>query len=198
MNSIARSARPLIVTATMVAALVTACSPQPATGPAPGADVTAPPADGTPSQQPCVVGEWQLDVAMYRADSEAYVLGLPLPIEGFDMTGVGFITFTPDGLVTTDVDLTSSGTIVAGETRVPFSTPSRYAASGDWSLGGDGATIDLANWSSDVDHDVLADPSAPGVPAIDYTDIPSVTSQCSETELHLVVPGAPLSTTWYR
>jgi len=150
------------------------------------------------AESPCVVGEWQLDVSDYSVQAEAYVLGLGIPIENFAMTGSGAIQFAADGLVATDVDLTTTGTIVAGDTRVPLNQRSAYTASGDWSQADDDAALDLANWSNVPDPDVPVDPAAPPIPAIDYTDIPSVSVECSADTLVLQGPGAPLSALWHR
>ncbi len=151
-----------------------------------------------PTQQPCIVGTWNLDVPDYEAQSAEFVLGLEIPIEDFSMTGAGTIQFTPDGLVATDIGLTTTGTIVAGDARVPLNVPSGYTASGDWSVSDDGSSIDLANWSNVPDPAIPADAAAPPIPAIDYTDIPTVSATCTETTLVLQGPGAPLSAKWIR
>jgi hypothetical protein len=163
-------------------------------GDTPEPDPDAPPA----AEAPCIVGTWQLDVADYAAQSEAFVLGLGLPIEGFGMTGAGQITFTADGLVSTDIELTTTGTIVAGDTAVPLDQPSAYSGSGDWSAGSSEDTIDLANWSNVPDPDVPVSPDGPPVPAIDYTDIPTVTAACTANDLVLQGPEAPISALWHR
>lgn len=194
MNSVARSTTPLLLIGALAAAFLVGCSSQPTPEPT----ETPPVSGGSSTQDPCIVGVWTLDVEAYRAVSEEYLLGLPLPIEGFDMTGFGTLTFTADGLVTTDVDLTSTGTIVAGDTRVPFNTPGRYMASGDWALGSDGTTIDLANWSTDLGGADPLEPESPGAPPIDFTDIPHIASTCTEHELELSVTGAPFPTRWYK
>lgn len=155
--------------------------------------------DPAPSADaPCIVGTWQLDVADYAAQSEEFVLGLGLPIADFAMTGAGEITFTADGLVATDIDLTITGTIVAGDTQVPLNQRSAYSGSGDWATGTDPDTIDLSNWANVPDPSVPVDPAAPPVPAIDYTDIPTVTAPCTESDLVLQGPDAPLSALWHR
>jgi hypothetical protein len=156
------------------------------------------PDDGAAAEVPCIVGTWQLDVADYAAQSEAFVLGLGLPIIDFGMTGAGTITFTADGLVATDIDLTTTGTIVAGDTQVPLNQGSSYSGSGDWAAGTDADTIDLSNWANVPDPDVPVDPAAPPIPAIDYTDIPTVGASCSESDLVLQGPDAPLSALWHR
>ena len=170
------------------------------------AGCTAPggqPTDEEPAEQPggdetpCVVGTWQLDVADYANQSEAFVLGLGLPIVGFAMTGAGTITFTEDGLVATDIALTTTGTIVAGDTSVPLDQLSAYTGSGDWATGSTAGSIDLENWANVPDPDAPVDPDA-AVPAIDYTDIPTVSAACSANELVLQGPDAPLSARWTR
>jgi hypothetical protein len=184
-----RTTAPIALTAT--ALLLAGCT---APGGTPDPDPDAPPT----AEAPCIVGTWQLDVADYAAQSEAFVLGLGLPIEGFAMTGAGQITFTEDGLVATDIALTTTGTIVAGDTSVPLNQPSAYTGSGDWSLGAEDDTIDLANWANVPDPDVPVSPDAPPVPAIDYTDIPTVTASCTANDLVLQGPDAPLSALWHR
>lgn len=179
------------VTLAATALLLAGCT---ASGGTPESDPDVPPA----ADAPCIVGTWQLDVADYAAQSEAFVLGLGLPIEGFGMTGAGTIAFTADGLVATDINLTTTGTIVAGDTMVPLNQPSAYSGSGDWSAGATDDTIDLANWANVPDPDVPVSPDGPPVPAIDYTDIPTVTASCSANDLVLQGPDAPLSALWHR
>jgi hypothetical protein len=164
-----------------------------------GADSDLPEADAVPTaEHPCVVGTWTLDVADYAAQSEAYVLGLGLPIENFDLTGAGTITFTADGLVATDIDLRTTGDIVAADMRVPLDQRSVYTGSGDWATGSEAETIDLANWANLPDPGLPADPDAPPLPTIDYTDIPTVTALCTDEDLVLQGPDAPLSALWHR
>jgi len=186
-----RTTVPVAVAATALLLLAGCGAP----GGSPG---TEPDPDPAPEAEvPCVVGTWQLDVADYAAQSEAFVLGLGLPIVGFGMDGAGTITFTADGLVATEVDLTTTGTIVAGETSVPLNQRSVYTGSGDWATGSAADTIDLANWANVPDESFPADPEA-AVPAIDYTDIPTVAATCTATDLVLQAPGAPLSALWHR
>lgn len=164
---------------------------------APDSDVE--PGGGASSDPtPCVVGTWELDVPDYATQTEAYVLGLGIPITDYAMSGAGTIRFTSDGLVATEVDLTTTGTIVAGETAVPLNSRSAYSGSGDWDTGSTGDTVDLANWANLPSPEVPVDPSAPSIPTIDYTDIPSVSAQCSEDTLVLQGPDAPFSAVWHR
>lgn len=150
------------------------------------------------ASQPCVVGTWSLDVPDYEAQSAEYLQGLGIPIEDFAMTGAGTMQFTADGLVSGEIGLTSSGTIVVDDIRVPLNVPSSYTGSGDWSPGDDDSTINFANWANVPGTDAPADPSAPPIPAIDYTDIPSVNATCTATTLVLQAPDAPLAAKWVR
>ncbi len=172
------------------AVALTACSP----GADPGPDVPEEPA----TDSPCVVGEWQLDVSDYAQQSEGYLTGLAIPITEFAMVGDGSIVFTSDGLVSTDISLTTTGVLVAGDVAVPIDVPSHYTATGDWSPGTEPDAIDLANWSTVPDPDVPVTPDAPPVPAIDYSDVPSVLADCSADTLVLAAPDAPVTSVWHR
>ncbi|MBX3092688.1 MAG: hypothetical protein KF801_09325 [Cryobacterium sp.] len=154
--------------------------------------------DRSDDQTPCIVGEWKLDVPDYSVQSEAYVLGLGIPIVDFAMEGVGTIRFTADGLVASDIDLTTTGTIVAGDTHVPLNSQSSYNGTGDWSDGDDLSSIDLENWANVPDPAVPTDPSSPPIPAIDYTDVPAVMAFCTSKTLILQAPGAPYAAQWHR
>ncbi len=187
-----------LIPALLFAGALAACSP--ASEPQ---EPAHPPTDSNSGDQTdgaedaCIVGTWQLDVPDYAAQSEFYLTSIGVPITEFDMTGAGTIQFTSDGLVSTDIALTTSGTIVSGDAVVPISVPSVYTATGDWSEGSAGETIDLANWST-VPGDAPVDPGAPQIPAIDYTDIPTVGAVCSADLLVLTAPGAPLQAAWTR
>ncbi|HNP15024.1 MAG TPA: hypothetical protein PKI99_00990 [Terrimesophilobacter sp.] len=186
-----RTAAPILFAAFFTTFSLAGCTPPADSDDRPGDD-------GSSSEQdPCFVGSWNLDVADYSTQSESYMRGLGLSIEGFAMDGAGTIRFTADGLVATDIDLTTSGTIVAGDTSVPLNSRSGYSATGDWSVG-DGASINLANWSNVPDPGIPVDPGAPQIPAVDYTDIPAITANCTATTLVLQAPDAPLSARWTR
>ncbi|CAN5582520.1 hypothetical protein BH10ACT7_BH10ACT7_19630 [soil metagenome] len=167
---------------------------------APGSDPDPAPSspDEVEADSPCVVGAWQLDVPDYAAQAEAYLTGLGIPITEFAMSGDGTIEFTADGLVASAVDLTTTGTIVAGDASVPVNVRSAYLGSGDWSAGDADDTITLSNWSNTLDPGVSIDPTAPAIPTIDYTDIPLVAADCSADSLRLQAPDAPLSALWHR
>ena len=179
---------------------VSGCSAQSPAEPAPAPE---PAASDPGAEAPCIVGEWQLDVPDYASQSEDYLVGLGIPIEDFEMTGNGTMTFTESGLVAGVIDLSITGTLVAGDTRVPVDQRSAYEGSGDWSQPDDPTTIDLANWANVPVPDTAADPGAfddpdAPVPAIDFTDIPAVTAECTADTLWLQAPGAPMSSLWHR
>jgi hypothetical protein len=156
------------------------------------------PGGDTVAEAPCIVGTWNLDVADYEAQTLSYLVELGIPIVDYAMAGGGTITFTADGLVATDIDLTTSGTLVAGDQRVPINQRSAYSGSGDWAAGADADSVDLSNWATVPDADVPVDPAAPAPPAIDYTDIPTVSAPCTDDELVLQGPDAPVAAHWTR
>lgn len=160
-------------------------------------DPTSSSADGG-ADAPCVVGLWQLDVADYAAQMGAYLVNVGVPMTNFAATGDGTVEFTLDGLATTDIDLTSTGTIVAGETSVPLTVRSVYTGTGDWSDPGDGVTIELENWVTEVDPTVVLEPGAPELPAIDFTGIPLVEVTCTDDRLTLRGQDAPVPATFTR
>ncbi len=82
-----------------------------------------------------------------------------MPIEGFTMTGSGRLDIGTDGFIDGVDSHVSSGTIVVPEQSIPFSTPSAYAFSGNWALGGDDT--------------------------IDFTAIPIVRAECTTDSLRL-------------
>jgi hypothetical protein len=188
-----RTTAPLLFAAALAALSLTGCAPDAEPDRDPRPDDS-----GSGEQQPCIVGTWDLDVLDYETQSIEYFAELGLPIEDFAMGGQGTIRFTADGLVAGEIELAMTGMIVADEVRVPVDTTSGYSASGDWSPGDDLESIDLANWVNLPNSGVPADPDAPPVPAIDYTDIPAVAAHCTETTLVLQAPGAPFYSRWHR
>lgn len=168
-------------------------------GAAPGADD----AGESPSDEaPCWVGEWQLDVADYAVQAEAFLDGLgSFPLEDFAMTGEGAMTFTADNLVAGSVRLRTTGTFVVPEHSVPLDVTSGSEFSADWAEGADDATLDLAHWQNRPLSDLPAPVGPDGIEIpspIDYADIPSVAIECSADSLRIQGPDAPLSALWHR
>lgn len=186
-----RQISPLMVLAGIAALTLSGC------GVSPSPDSEDDRNEGS-ADAPCVVGTWTLDVDDYEASSIGYFASLPLPIQEFQMDGDGTIKFTADGLVASDINLRMTGLMVFGEVSVPFDTPSSYQGSGDWETGTAPDTIDFANWANTAGSSESDDPSAPPVPRIDYSNMPSVAAQCTADTLRLQAPEAPFATLWHR
>lgn len=171
----------------LTAALTTGCSATPVADP-PVAD-PAPP--GEVDAQDCAVGTWNLDVGAYAADSEAFLLSTGIPLDSFVMDGAGKLTFTDDGLVSTEISLATT-VVVAGAT---IGAPSDYTATGDWSRTGDDA-LQFDNWARVGDEPDI--PPEVDLPRLDVTQLADVTAQCSADSLFLQGADAPFGATWTR
>ncbi|MBN9606450.1 MAG: hypothetical protein J0G30_07550 [Actinomycetales bacterium] len=146
----------------------------------------------------CLIGDWLLDVEDYRAQAEAYLLGLGIPISDFAMDGTGILAVAGDGTIQVNVDLTTSTTLAG---QVAVSVPSSYTASGTWSRP-----------ESDVDAIRLEGfPEAGAVegevpiPVLDYSGTPRVTVMCDDLgdddqagTVRLQEESAPISALWVR
>jgi hypothetical protein len=145
----------------------------------------------------CLIGDWMLDVADYGSQSEAYLVGRGIPITDFAMDGSGLLFFTADGSMQVNVDLVTSGTLVAGDSLVPISVPSHYNASGTWSR--PESDVDAINIEN-VTEDVTAGDETVQVPLLNFADNPRVFIQCDEAtdSINLQGADAPLSSWWVR
>jgi hypothetical protein len=138
-----------------------------------------------------------LDVGDFAAQSEQFVVGQGIPITEFAMTGDGTLDIGDDGFLDGVVSLTTTGVLAApGMPPVDVSVPSSYTFSGEWAPGEDDDTIDLSNWAQVAD--VGGTDGSSVAPFIDFTDIPTVSSECTDTDLRLQGPDAPLSALWHR
>lgn len=171
--------------------LLAGCTP----APTPDPDATDPRPPAVEEEADCVVGTWTLDVPAYAAESEAYVVGLGIPITGFAMTGGGEMTFTDDGLVAVDIALQTTGTIVAGDANVPIDVPSTYTATGDWSRT-DLEMLRFDNWANVVIDDGI--PPEVDLPGLDVTQLADVEAQCTSDSLYIAGPGVPIGALWTR
>lgn len=147
---------------------------------------------------PCVVGTWTLDVPDYEAQSQAFLAGQGVPVEGFAMTGAGKATFTDDGMLSADIDLTVNATLQAGDTTVPIEQRTAYTGTGDWVEGDEPGSIDLENWAAVPKEGVENSVEEDGLPTIDFFDIPTIVTTCTADTLVLQGPDAPLAATWHR
>ena len=183
----ARTVPAVLGIALITAALSTGCSATPVADPA----VTDPAPPGEVDAQDCAVGTWNLDVAAYAADSEAFLLSTGLPLESFVMDGAGKLTFTDDGLVSTEISLATT-VVVAGAT---IGAPSDYTATGDWSRTGD-ETLQFDNWARVGDEPDI--PPEVDLPQLDVTQLADVTAECSASTLFLQGAAAPFGSSWMR
>lgn len=144
----------------------------------------------------CLIGDWILDVADYSSQSEAYLVGEGIPITDFGMDGGGLLFFTADGSMQVNVELVTSGTLVAGDAMVPISVPSRYNASGTWSR--PESDVDAIN--IDVTEDSDAGDETVQVPLLDFAANPRVFIMCENDgdQLRLQGADAPISSVWTR
>jgi len=188
------------------ALIVTGCSggtgpePDPADPPA----VTDPPPAGL-GDTACIVGTWNLDVGAYRAEAEGYLTGLGIPIFDFDMSGFQTLQFTEDGLLAVDTDLTSTGTIVAGDVSVPVNVRSAETASAEWGWNASAADstglVDIAEWQIvDVEAETAEEAVEAGVdfppPRFDG-ESSTLLADCDADTL-LLQGGGPLTALWNR
>jgi hypothetical protein len=143
----------------------------------------------------CLIGDWILDVADYGARSSDYVTGLGIPITEFAMDGGGLLFFAADGSMQMNVDLTTSGVLVAGDARVPISVPSSYHATGTWSR--PEAEVDAINIEDVTEEGTPTSDEVP-VPMFDFAANPRVFITCEPDLLILQGADAPISSFWTR
>ncbi len=179
-----------------------------ATGPEPD------PADPPPASDPaseglgdtaCVVGTWNLDVPNYRTQAEAYLTGLGIPIVDFDMVGSQKLQFTEDGLLAVDTDLTTSGTLVAGDVSVPVNVRTAETASAEWgwNAGSPASTgsLDIALWQIvDVEAETAEEAAEAGfdVPPPRFEGESSTLVVDCDAQNMLLQGGGPLTALWNR
>lgn len=151
---------------------------------------------GGEAEPDCLVGTWDLDVANYREQSEAYLAELAIPLQDFHMEGSQTLIFTASGIVELDTDITSGGTIVVEGFVGPISASAVTVHTGDWSRQADG--VGLSHWAVVSQTSSSTDGAPEGITGIDFSDVPSVSVLCDETSLFLQAPGAPLGSYWTR
>ena len=161
-----------------------------------------PPADEPPADEPtaaCEVGHWVLDVADYEAQAIPFLESNLIPIIDYDLSGDGQLDIAEDGFIDGVVSLRSTGTLVPpGADPVPIDVASSYTFSGNWEPGDADGTIDLSNWAQVADPGLPIDESGAIPSFFDFTDVPSVSSECTPDSLRLQGPDAPFSALWHR
>lgn len=164
----------------------------------PGAETPADPPADEPTAA-CEVGHWVLDVADYEAQVIPFLEGNHIPMIDYDLSGDGQLDIADDGIIDGVVSLRSTGTLVPpGADPVPIDVASSYTFSGNWEPGDADGTIDLSNWAQVADPGLPVDESGVIPSFFDFTEVPSVSSECTADSLRLQGPEAPFSALWHR
>ncbi len=186
------------------ALVLAGCTPDPSDEPqdppAPEESEPQQPADGL-GDTACVVGTWSLVVPDYRLQSEAYLLGLGVPITEFDMTGAQILRVTQDGLLDVQTDLTTSGVIVAGDTIVPVSVTTVESASAEWgwdATSPSGGLLEVALWEVLETSTSGAGPEGLEVPPPRFDGANASLLVDCDAETMLLQGGGPLSALFER
>ncbi|MEO8261987.1 MAG: hypothetical protein ABI566_05395 [Pseudolysinimonas sp.] len=162
----------------------------------PGDDAEPDPLTPDEPTAACEVGHWELDVADYEAQALPFLLDHQIPITEYALTGEGSLDIGDDGFLDGVVSLTSTGILVPpGADPVAISVPSSYTFSGQWAPGAEEGTVDLTDWAQVAD---VGAESGAAPPMFDFTDIPTVRSDCDADTLRLQGPDAPFSALWHR
>jgi len=173
------------VAAAALLVVLSGCAGAPEPAPPDPARPAAPSGDASGGDTACVIGSWLLDVDDYRAQAEAYLLLLGIPLEAFDLTGTMILDITPVYFSLSAAMVTSA--VVHG---VPISEPQEFSGGADWAWEADDeTTLSLDAWAWGVEPADTGDaPVAP--PFIDPGAPASVT--CEGDRLSLQGDGAPL------
>lgn len=147
----------------------------------------------------CEVGHWVLDVSDYESQARSFVEELGIPIVDYALTGDGQLDIADDGFIDGVVNLNSTGMIdPGGVPPTPIDVNSSYTFSGNWAVGDDPGTLDLTNWAQVADPGVPVDELGVIPSFFDFTEVPSVSSECTADTLRLQGPDAPFSALWHR
>lgn len=164
----------------------------------PGAETPADPPADEPTAA-CAVGHWVLDVADFESQVVPFLEGNGIPIVDYALSGDGQLDIADDTFIDGVVSLRSTGTIdPGGVPPTPVDVTSSYTFSGNWAPGEDPGTIDLSNWAQVADPGVPVDEYGVIPSFFDFTDVPSVSSECTADSLRLQGPEAPFSALWHR
>ncbi len=69
--------------------------------------------------------------------------------------------------------------VPGGVPPIPLDVASSYTFSGHWAVGEESGTLDLSNWAQVADPGVPVDEYGAIPSFFDFTDIPSVSSECT-------------------
>jgi uncharacterized lipoprotein NlpE involved in copper resistance len=151
-----------------------------------------------PDADVCVVGTWDLDLANYRDQAEAYLATTGVPIQDLVIDGSQVLQVGPSGIIQVETNVTTSGTIVVRDYTGPVSAHTESVENGDWEFADDG-TLTIAHWTT-VSEDPASTDATEDVPvgAVDFSGMPSVTALCDGDSLFLQGQDAPLGSYWTR
>jgi hypothetical protein len=167
------------------------------TGCTPTSTPTPPERDsaGGEAVPPCLVGEWDLDLAHYQDDVEFFAEQSGLPLESLALSGTQLLTFSADGQVTLGTDLTADAS-VPGLPR-PLSSTNTNFGIGSWSTEGS-TTLTITDFSFTFSEVVPSEPGAPSFGGCDFTEVPVADFVCEEDSLFIIGPEAPYGSYWTR
>lgn len=150
-----------------------------------------PPAGEIPEVH-CIVGVWQLDTDDFAAQSEAYLVGLGMPINSLAMSGHQTITIN-DGPTELYFGITTDLTTDAVVQGVAVSARSTWAGDSPFVFA-DGANdaIELTGWSYIIEPGAPAAEAPPPASFVDPTSTEPVQVVCSGDTLSVHGAGAPL------
>ncbi len=151
------------------------------------------PAGTLPDEVPvedCLIGSWLLDLDDYAAQSQAYVVGLGIPMESLTYSGTYRIELSDNGgdlLFTAGAGLTTSaivnGTPIGGSESWYGESAFTWADESHQSV-----TLDGWNYIEDLE----IDGEIPGVGVLYPEEAGTISMACSGDTMSLSGPGAPL------
>ena len=181
-------------TSALVVLLLVGCTPTVTDSDDPG---DAAGGEAAPGEASCLTGQWDLDVANYRDQSQQYLTTLGIPIADFAMSGTEVLSFGEDGGLELGTNITAGGTITVPGFSGPVSTTTQSVSSGDWSTADDGS-LTIENWTL-IDNAVTSTaPEGVELGGFSLADATGVTVLCDQTTLFLQGPDAPLGSYWTR
>jgi hypothetical protein len=183
------------VTAAILLALA-GCAPTPVSGTLPG---LPPSSEQNEGDRACEIGHWVLDVADFESQVGPFLVGKGIPIVDVAVTGEGQLDIAEDDIIDGVMSLRTTGTLVPpGADPIAVDVPSGYTFSGNWQPGATDGTLDLSNWAQVADPGLPVDEYGITPSFFDFTEIPTVSSECTADTLRLQGQDAPFSTLWHR
>ena len=151
----------------------------------------------TTAELSCLTGQWDLDVANYRDQSQEYLTTLGVPIADFAMSGTEVLSFGEDGSLELAANITAGGTITVPGFTGPVSTTTENISTGNWTTAEDGS-LTIENWTPIVNDVSGESPEGVELGGFTLADATGITALCDATSLFLQGPDAPLGSYWTR